>query len=99
MGCLYQSELNPEQTPGTRERLAGWHCPINRGLTWLPHFHVRAALADGSLREVLAPYAVYGHPAHSCWLLWPSGPHLAPKVRALIDFFAEAGILLRDTEN
>jgi len=68
------------------------------GLAWLPHFHVRAALADGSLREVLAPYAVHDHPAHSCWLLWPSGPHLAPKVRALIDFFADAGSFLQSVE-
>ena len=64
------------------------------GIAWLPDFHVRGALAEGSLVEVLKDYAITDHRAHSCWLLWPSGPHLAPKVRALVDFLAEAGILL-----
>ncbi|MGK5049217.1 LysR family transcriptional regulator [Janthinobacterium sp. GB4P2] len=63
------------------------------GIAWLPDFHVRSALDDGSLVEVLRDYAITDHPAHSCWLLWPSGPHLAPKVRALVDFLAEAAIL------
>ena len=64
------------------------------GIAWLPDFHVRGALADGSLVEVLRDCAITDHPAHSCWLLWPSGPHLAPKVRALVDFLAETDILL-----
>lgn len=64
------------------------------GIAWLPDFYVRSASADGSLVEVLRDYAIAGHPAHSCWLLWPSGPHLAPKVRALVDFLAEADLLL-----
>lgn len=64
------------------------------GIAWLPDFYVRSAIADGSLIEVLADYAIDRHPAHSCWLLWPSGPHLAPKVRALVDFLAEADLLL-----
>ena len=64
------------------------------GIAWLPAFTVRAALAGGNLVEVLADYAIDGHPAHSCWLLWPSGPHLAPKVRALVDFLAETDLLL-----
>ncbi|MDN2712649.1 LysR family transcriptional regulator [Janthinobacterium sp. SUN118] len=63
------------------------------GIAWLPDFYVRSAIDDGSLAEVLAGYAIVGHPAHSCWLLWPSGPHLAPKVRALVDFLAAAAIL------
>ncbi|MCC7699106.1 LysR substrate-binding domain-containing protein [Janthinobacterium sp. EB271-G4-7A] len=63
------------------------------GIAWLPDFHVRSAIDDGSLVEVLRDYAIAGHPAHSCWLLWPSGPHLAPKVRALVDFLAEAQLL------
>ncbi|AQR68520.1 LysR family transcriptional regulator [Janthinobacterium sp. LM6] len=63
------------------------------GIAWLPEFTVRAALADGSLVEVLADYATGELPAHGCWLLWPSGPHLAPKVRALVDFLAEAKLL------
>ncbi|MEF2270057.1 LysR family transcriptional regulator [Janthinobacterium sp. LS2A] len=64
------------------------------GIAWLPDFYVRSAIDDGSLIEVLRDYAITGHPAHSCWLLWPSGPHLAPKVRALVDFLAETDILL-----
>ncbi|MDN2698836.1 LysR family transcriptional regulator [Janthinobacterium sp. SUN073] len=63
------------------------------GIAWLPDFHVRPALDDGSLIEVLRDYAIADHPAHSCWLLWPSGPHLAPKVRALVDFLVEAQLL------
>ncbi|WP_426072496.1 LysR family transcriptional regulator [Janthinobacterium sp. DSP2-3-3] len=63
------------------------------GIAWLPDFHVRSAIADGSLIEVLMDYAIADHPAHGCWLLWPSGPHLAPKVRALVDFLAKAAIL------
>ena len=54
---------------------------------------VQAALADGSLVEVLTDYAISHHPVHGCWLLWPSGPHLAPKVRALVDFLAKAELL------
>lgn len=64
------------------------------GIAWLPDFYVRSAIDDGSLIEVLRDYAIAAHPAHSCWLLWPSGPHLAPKVRALVDFLAETDILL-----
>jgi DNA-binding transcriptional LysR family regulator len=64
------------------------------GIAWLPDFYVRGAIADGSLVEVLADYAIADHPAHSCWLLWPSGPHLAPKVRALVDFLAKSDLLL-----
>ncbi|MGF6115833.1 DNA-binding transcriptional LysR family regulator [Janthinobacterium lividum] len=63
------------------------------GIAWLPDFHVRSAIDDGSLVEVLRDYAIAGHPAHSCWLLWPSGRHLAPKVRVLVDFLAEAKLL------
>jgi DNA-binding transcriptional LysR family regulator len=64
------------------------------GIAWLPDFHVRSAIADGSLVEVLEDYAITSHAAHSCWLLWPSGPHLAPKVRALVDFLARTDLLL-----
>jgi len=65
-----------------------------RGIAWLPDFHVRSAIADGSLAEVLADYATGELAAHGCWLLWPSGPHLAPKVRALVDFLAKTDLLL-----
>ncbi len=64
------------------------------GIAWLPDFHVRGAITDGSLVEVLDDYAIDSHPAHGCWLLWPSGPHLAPKVRALVDFLAGTDLLL-----
>lgn len=65
------------------------------GIAWLPDFHVQPAIADGSLREVLPGFAILDDPVHSCWLLWPSGPHLAPKVRALVDFLAQAPVLLQ----
>ena len=67
------------------------------GIAWLPDVYVRSVIADGSLVEVLRDYAITGHPAHSCWLLWPSGPHLAPKVRALVNFLAETDLLLPAT--
>ncbi len=66
------------------------------GIAWLPDFYMQQAIADGSLREVLSDFAITDHPAHSCWLLWPSGPHLTPKVRALVDFLAQAQILLQE---
>lgn len=64
-----------------------------RGIAWLPDFYVRPALAEGSLMEILAEHAIKDDPAHSCWLLWPSGPYMSPKVRALIDFLALAKLL------
>lgn len=36
------------------------------GIAWLPDFHVRGALAEGSLVEVLKDYAITDHRAHSC---------------------------------
>jgi DNA-binding transcriptional LysR family regulator len=55
-----------------------------RGIALLPDFCVREALAAGRLQSVLADHVR----PHSIGLgvLWPSGRHPAPKLRAFIDF-------------
>lgn len=55
-----------------------------RGIACLPDFSVRAALAAGELRSVL-PAHVRPH-AIALSVLWPSGRHPSPRLRALIDF-------------
>ncbi len=53
------------------------------GLAFVPVHSVRHALADGRLVTVLDDHV------HSCGifhLLWPSGRHVLPKLRAFIDF-------------
>ncbi|TAJ66291.1 MAG: LysR family transcriptional regulator [Variovorax sp.] len=54
-----------------------------RGIACLPDFSVREALAAGRLRSVL-PEAVRPHTI-GLGVLWPSGRHPAPKLRAFID--------------
>jgi DNA-binding transcriptional LysR family regulator len=56
------------------------------GIAYLPDFSVRQALAEGQLQTVLSGQA--GH-ANTFHVLWPAGRHLAPKVRALVDFLCE----------
>ncbi|MGJ7563280.1 LysR family transcriptional regulator [Variovorax sp. GB1R11] len=55
-----------------------------RGIACLPDFSVREALAAGRLRSVLAdqvrPHTI------GLGVLWPSGRHPSPKLRAFIDF-------------
>ncbi|WP_346826123.1 LysR family transcriptional regulator [Serratia inhibens] len=53
------------------------------GLAWLPDYFVRADIAAGALVSVLDDYAIR---AEALWLLWPAGPYLPPKVRALVDY-------------
>ena len=57
------------------------------GITCLPDFMVRQAIARGELVTVLD-----AHVAHqgTFRLLWPSSKHLAPKLRVFIDFMVEA---------
>ncbi|CAB5717724.1 D-malate degradation protein R [Delftia tsuruhatensis] len=56
------------------------------GIAYLPDFAVRQALAEGLLQTVLA--GQMGH-VNTFHVLWPAGRHLAPKVRALVDFLCE----------
>lgn len=55
-----------------------------RGIACLPEFSVREALAAGQLRSVLADH-VRPHTI-GLGVLWPSGRHPSPKLRAFIDF-------------
>lgn len=54
-----------------------------RGIAYLPDFAIREPLADGRLVRVLPRTA-------RCrgvfYVLWPSGRHVPPKVRALVDY-------------
>ncbi|MEV8520985.1 LysR family transcriptional regulator [Dyella marensis] len=57
-----------------------------RGIAYVPEHAVRAALASGELVPVLEEYAkVCG----TFYLLWPSGRHMLPKLRAFVDFVGE----------
>ncbi|MGO4702004.1 LysR family transcriptional regulator [Dyella sp. 2RAB6] len=57
-----------------------------RGIAYVPEHAVRAALAAGELVPVLDDYAkVCG----TFYLLWPSGRHMLPKLRAFVDFVGE----------
>lgn len=58
-----------------------------RGIACLPDFSVAAALADGSLVSVLDRYVEFNKRYH---LLWPSGRHMLPKLRAFVDFMQSA---------
>ncbi|SFM34652.1 LysR family transcriptional regulator [Rugamonas rubra] len=56
------------------------------GIASLPDFAVRAALAEGRLRTVLAAHSKH---SGSFQILWPSSRQLSPKLRVLIDFLGE----------
>ncbi|WP_175723360.1 LysR family transcriptional regulator [Burkholderia ambifaria] len=56
------------------------------GIACLPEFFVRDALDDGTLRAVLAEHIVSRTPFY---VLWPSGRHPTPKLRAFVDHMAE----------
>ena len=52
------------------------------GIAWAPDFLVGADLQSGVLVEVLSAEATEG----SFTLLWPSGRHASPRLRAFLDF-------------
>jgi DNA-binding transcriptional LysR family regulator len=54
-----------------------------RGIACVPEFAVRDELAAGTLRTVLDAHVDKTTAFH---VLWPSGRHAAPKVRAFVDF-------------
>ncbi len=56
------------------------------GLTCMPIFAVRRQLAAGSLVSILDRYL---KEVGTFRMLWPSGRHLTPKVRAFVDFMGE----------
>lgn len=53
------------------------------GIAYLPDFAIGPHLAAGRLVHVLPRCAEHPAPFH---IMWPSGKHLAPKFRVLIDF-------------
>jgi DNA-binding transcriptional LysR family regulator len=56
------------------------------GISCLPDFAVRRQIADGSLVKVLDNFMVHSEEVRA---VWPSSRHLAPKVRAFVDFMAQ----------
>ena len=56
------------------------------GITCLPDFAIRDALADGRLHTVLDKYVQRTGAFH---VLWPSGHQASPKIRVFIDFLNE----------
>jgi DNA-binding transcriptional LysR family regulator len=66
-----------------------WFALQGLGIACLPEFAVRAELAAGTLRTVLDDYV---DRTVTFRLLWPSGRHLMPRLRAFIDFMAERGL-------
>jgi DNA-binding transcriptional LysR family regulator len=57
-----------------------------RGITCLPDFAVKAALAQGLLVPVLDTYMTR---STTFRVVWPSSKQMAPKVRAFVDFVVE----------
>lgn len=66
-----------------------WFALQGLGIACLPEFAVRAELAAGTLRTVLDDYV---DRTITFRLLWPSGRHLTPRLRAFIDFMAGRGL-------
>ncbi|WP_282498786.1 LysR family transcriptional regulator [Pantoea stewartii] len=59
------------------------------GISYLPDFIVREALAGGQLKEVMQGYCTkQGYFS----AVWPSGRYLSPRVRYFIDFITESGL-------
>ncbi len=56
------------------------------GISCLPEFAVRDALASGKMQKIL-----HQHVSHSASfnILWPSGGYMTPRLRVLIDFLCE----------
>jgi DNA-binding transcriptional LysR family regulator len=55
------------------------------GIAYLPDFAIRRQLREGLLVTVLDDYTDRSGPLRA---LWPSSRHLAPKLRAFVDFLA-----------
>ena len=61
-------------------------CQAGLGLIQLPRYHVEGALADGTLREVLAPFRPAPLPVS---VLYPHSRQLSPRVRVFVDWVSE----------
>jgi DNA-binding transcriptional LysR family regulator len=58
----------------------------DKGLTFLPTFLVRDALASGALRIVLGDFI---DQTVTFWILWPASRYASPKLRVFIDYMAQ----------
>jgi len=54
-----------------------------RGITCVPDFSVKNAIADGRLKTVLDNYVADSNSIH---VVWPSNRKMTPKVRVFVDF-------------
>jgi DNA-binding transcriptional LysR family regulator len=61
-------------------------CERGLGLFYTPFFTVRRQIEAGKLQSVLDPYL---RNVGSVQILWPPSRHLAPKVKAFVDFMAQ----------
>ena len=61
-------------------------CQAGLGLIQLPRYHVEGALADGTLREVLAAFRPAPLPVS---VLYPHSRQLSPRVRVFVDWVSE----------
>lgn len=57
-----------------------------KGITCLPDFSIKEALATGALKTVLERYMTQ---TATFWILWPSSKQMTPKVRVFVDFVAK----------
>lgn len=57
-----------------------------RGITCLPDFSIKVALATGALKTVLDRHM---NQTAAFWILWPSSKQMTPKVRIFVDFVVE----------
>jgi DNA-binding transcriptional LysR family regulator len=62
------------------------HALEGLGIAYMSDFSVCDALKDGLLVTILDEYKT-GH--NTFQLLWPSGRHVTPKLRAFIDFISQ----------
>lgn len=58
-----------------------------RGITCVPDFAMKIALAQGSLEPVLVDYMKRSSTFH---VLWPSSKQISPKVRVFVDDVASS---------
>lgn len=56
------------------------------GIGLVPEFSAAQGLSDGMLVRVLPEWQLTGTYERAAYLVYTAGPHLAPKIRALLDF-------------
>lgn len=85
-----EGEVSVRVAPRMRSNSGDTCCAValaHQGIVLQPSFLVGAHLQSGALQEVLPQYRSI---ELGVYALYPSRKHLTPKVRALVDFLAEA---------